>query len=213
MAKTKKGDFIELDFTGYSDGKIFDSNIKEDLQKISKDPKPRDLLIIIGEQIVVQGLDNALEDKEVGKEYKISLKPKEAFGERRQELIKTIPLKAFSKHNVDPRPGVTLFLDNYLVKIIAVSGARVTADFNNPLAGRNIEYKFKIRKIIEDEKEKVDAFFKIFFKSSQSYKIEEKTVFLESDIGENPFLDFLREKFQALINKELKYAPKVENKK
>jgi len=49
---------------------------------------------------------------------------------------------------------MSLAMDNSLARVIAVSGARVTTDFNHPLAGRNIYYKFKIVRKITDEKEK-----------------------------------------------------------
>ena len=32
----KKGDFIELKYTGFVDGKIFDSNISENLKQLNK---------------------------------------------------------------------------------------------------------------------------------------------------------------------------------
>jgi FKBP-type peptidyl-prolyl cis-trans isomerase 2 len=50
----------------------------------------------------------------------------------------------FREKNVDPRPGMVFALDNSLAKILAVSGARVMTDFNNPLSGKHVKYKFNI---------------------------------------------------------------------
>ena len=35
-------------------------------------------------------------------------------------------------------------LDNTIARVLSVSGGRVTMDFNNPLAGKEIDYKYKI---------------------------------------------------------------------
>ena len=39
METAKKGDFVEIEFTGFTEGKPFDSNIAEDLKKISPEAK------------------------------------------------------------------------------------------------------------------------------------------------------------------------------
>jgi FKBP-type peptidyl-prolyl cis-trans isomerase 2 len=145
---TKRNDFVEIKYTGYANEGIFDSNIEEDLKKLkSKDP-PKKTVVSIGHAMLVKGLDKALEGKVVGKEYEISLSAEESFGQRRRELIRTIPMAAFAAQKVNPQPGMMLALDNQIVKIIVVSGARVTADFNNPLSGKAIKYKFKIIRIV-----------------------------------------------------------------
>ena len=93
MELTKKNDFVELLYTGYSQGNVFDSNIEEDLKKIDPKGKVKKTIVVIGQGMVVPGLDKALEGKEIGKEYEIKLSAKEGFGERDRNLLKTIPLK------------------------------------------------------------------------------------------------------------------------
>src|SRR3989344_6326224 len=111
----KNGEFVEISYTGYSNGEIFDSNIEEDLKKINPDAKPEKTIIIIGEGMVVRGLDKALEDKELNKEYEVSFNHKEGFGPRRQELVRIISLKSFTEQKVNQHPGMVLALDNNLV--------------------------------------------------------------------------------------------------
>ena len=107
--KTKIKDFVEIKFTGYIDGKVFDSNIDEDLKKVSPDSKPDKTIICIGEQMVVPGLDKALEGKEINKEYEINIPYTEGFGKKHRELIKTIPLKIFTAQKINPYPGASFF--------------------------------------------------------------------------------------------------------
>jgi len=203
----KKKDFIEIEFTGKADGNIFDTNIKEQAKKINMNIEATPTVIIVGEGMLIKGFDKALEGKEIGKKYKISLSPKESFGERKREMIKTIPLSAFTEKQVNPQRGMTLLLDNQLVKIIAVSGGRVITDFNNPLSGKNIEYEFKIKRKITDEKEKISSLSKYFFKQELDFEVKDKILF-KVDKKIAPFLDSFSDKFKKLVGKEIKVEEK-----
>ncbi|MBS3071496.1 FKBP-type peptidyl-prolyl cis-trans isomerase [Candidatus Pacearchaeota archaeon] len=207
----KKKDFIELEFTGYTNGNIFDSNRKEDLAKISPKTEPKKMILAVGEGMVVSGLDKGLEGKEIGKEYEIEVKPKEGFGERRRDFLKTIPMKVFTEKNVTPRAGMLLALDNTVVKIITVSGARVITDFNNPLSGKTLKYNFKIIKKVNDEKIKADALFEVAFRFIPEYEIKDTLVVKGPKILEQIVKSFSM-KFKDLIGKELSFEEKEEEK-
>ncbi len=209
MEKANKNEFIEIKYTGYSNGEIFDSNIEEDLQKISKE-KPKETIIVVGQRMVVQGLDNALNGKEIGKEYRIKLSSKEGFGERRRELIKIIPLKSFTDKNIKPYIGMMLTLDDLLVKILAISGARVTADFNNPLSSKDIEYKFVIVRKVTNEAEKIKFLFSIFFGFVPEFEVKE-AVIVKGQPELEEMVKTFGSKFKELIGKDLVYEFK-ENK-
>ena len=199
----RKGDFIEIKFTGYVEGKPFDSNITEDLKHLNEKATPEKTIVIIGEQMVVRGLDKAFENKELNKEYRIKLTPQEGFGQRRREFVKTIPLKVFSQQRVHPRPGVTLLLDNQLARIITVSGARVITDFNNPLAGKELEYKFTIMRIVTDKKEKAEAACKLIFQFVPEIEITENTITIKGPEILEQFINHNQAKFKELLGTEV----------
>lgn len=174
-SKITKGDFIEIEFTGkVKDGTVFDTNKKEvaEKEKLGNPIKP--LIVCIGFGMVVAGFDKALEDKEIGKPYTINLSPQESFGERQSSLVKTMPMKLFHQQNINPQPGMSFMMDNYLVRISAVSGGRVIADFNNPLAGKNVIYDFTIKRKLENNEEKVKALMNFFFNQEFPFSIEKK---------------------------------------
>jgi FKBP-type peptidyl-prolyl cis-trans isomerase 2 len=158
----KKGEFVEIEFTGFSEeGKVFDTNIEEVAKKNSMyneedKEKFKPLKICIGEGMLVKGFDKALEGKETEKEYKISLEPNEAFGIRNKDMIKTVSINSFKQQGFMPVAGMVVSLDNMLARIAAVSGGRVIIDFNNPLSGKKVNYEFKILKKINDDKEKIE---------------------------------------------------------
>lgn len=197
-----KNDFIEIKYTGYANGEIFDSNIEEDMKKLSPNVNPHKTIIAVGQEMVVKGLDNFLVENEIGKEYSLALKPNEAFGERKRELIKTIPLNVFREKNFNPAPGMVITLDNLMAKIIAVSGGRVIVDFNNPLAGKEITYTFTIIRKVSDEKEKAETLFEVFFKFIPQFEIKDKII-IKGSKGLEVFVNAYNEKFKELIGKEI----------
>ncbi len=203
METANKNDFVEIKYTGYANENVFDSNIEEDLKKIHPDAKPYRTIIIVGQRMFIDAFDRTIEGKEIGKEYEIKIGVEEGFGERKSNLVKTVPLSVFRERNTDPRPGMVLSLDNVIAKIVSVSGARVLVDFNNPLAGKEITYKFIIVRKITEEKERVDAFFDGLFKFIPKYEIEENKVKIKGDKELEIFVNSFKDRFKELIGKEL----------
>lgn len=207
----QKKDFIEMSYTGYANGEVFDSNKEEDLKKLNPKAKLHKTVFVVGEGMIVGGLDRALEGKEIGKGYEITLSAKDAFGERKKELLKTLPMSAFREKNFTPAPGMVVTLDNIMAKIIVVSGGRVIIDLNNPLAGKEIRYQFVIVRKVTDEKEKIEALFEVFFKFVPEYTFGEKII-VKGVKQLEMFVQAYQEKFKELIGKELIFEEKKNEK-
>ena len=201
----KKNDFIELEFIGKElDGKVFDTNIPEEAKKIGMEMRDKPFVICVGQEMVVKGLDKSLEGKEINKKYETTLTPKEAFGERKRELVKLVPLNAFTEKNVTPKAGMTLALDNNLVRIASVSGGRVLVDFNNPLSGKEIIYEFKIKSKIDKLEEKINSLLDYFIRQRIPFTLEKgKAIFkLENPVFE-PAIKIINDKFKDILKIEL----------
>ncbi|MCA9485266.1 MAG: FKBP-type peptidyl-prolyl cis-trans isomerase [Nanoarchaeota archaeon] len=213
MTEAKKGKFYELKYTGYAQGDIFDSNIPEDLKVLDPEgkTKPQKTIIVLGEKMLVPGLDAQLEGKEIGKEYNLEIKMKDGFGPRDRNMLRTIPLKAFTEQKVNPQPGMMFTIDNAMVKIIAVSGARVTADFNNPLSGKDLEYKITITREVTDDKEKSETLLMLFFRFAPEFEIKEKKCVVKGPEVLKQMLDVYKDKFREMSGLELDF--KLEKKK
>ena len=126
--------------------------------------------------------------------------------------MKTIPLKVFTEQKIDPKPGATLFMDNMLVRVITISGARVVTDFNNPLAGKDIDYEFTILRKVDDEKEKCEAFFKFFLRLEKpNLEIQDKKVILTGPKPLEYLVTNFKDKFKEIFGKDLEF--KEEEKK
>ena len=152
--KTKIKDFIELHYTGYTNDKPFDTT-DESIAKENKIDRPNakyePQIICIGQNWVLPGLDKSLTNRELNKEYETILEPQNAFGKKDAKLIQIIPTSTLTKQKIRPFPGLQIYAGNLSGTIRTVTGGRTTVDFNHPLAGKTLTYKFKITKIIEDK--------------------------------------------------------------
>ena len=199
----KKNDFVELEFTGrVKEGEIFDTTREADAKKIGLKIEDHPFIICVGHEMVIDGLDKALEGKEILEQYSIELKPKDAFKERKKELVRLIPLRLFTEKKVSPRAGMTLALDNMLVRIASVSGGRVLVDFNNPLSGKIVVYEFTIKRKIDDINEKVMAITDYFIRKDIKFEIKDEKIILDIEKNFTPIIEILNSKFKPIINLE-----------
>jgi len=202
--KLEKNDFIELEFIGRikDTNEVFDTNIEEEAKKLNLDFKSRPLIVCLGQNMTLPAIDDFLIGKPIG-DYKLELKADKAFGLRRRELLKTMPVSVFSKQNINPQAGMVFSFDNMLGKITAVSGGRVIVDFNNPMAGKDVIYELKVKRKVDDEKEKVKALMFVFFGKELKYEIKERKLIIEADKGMDKFILLFSGKFKEILNLDL----------
>jgi FKBP-type peptidyl-prolyl cis-trans isomerase 2 len=159
MVEIKKGDFIEIDYTGkFSDGKVFDTSVEETGKKegINK-PKFDPLVVCVGNGQVIKGLDKKLEGTEVGKDYTFEIDTEEAYGKKDPKLVRVISKNIFTKQKMNPYPGMQINAENMAGIVRSVSGGRIFVDFNHPLAGKDLIFEVNVRKLLTELKEKVEA--------------------------------------------------------
>lgn len=138
----KKGDKVTVEYTGtLENGEVFDSS--------EKHGKP--LEFELGSGQVIKGFDDALMGMKEGEEKKISLKPEEAYGEPKAELVKQVPRDQLPKEQ-EPKEGMVLLLSlpdgkQVPAKIAKVGENEVSIDLNHPLAGKTLNFTLKLVKI------------------------------------------------------------------
>jgi FKBP-type peptidyl-prolyl cis-trans isomerase 2 len=213
--KVSKKDFVEIEFVGknLSNGEIFDTNIKEEAKKINLEINPKPLIVCAGQGMLVKGFDESLENQEIGQIYTIKLSPDKAFGKRNSQMVRLIPMKMFAEQKIYPQPGMTFALDNNLVKIVSVSGGRVMVDFNNPLAGKDVEFTYTIKRKVADAKEKINAIQTFFFGREFEFTIDsEKNKIIFSELKLMPVLNAFKDKFKDLLGMDVEILAKPEKK-
>jgi FKBP-type peptidyl-prolyl cis-trans isomerase 2 len=192
----EKGDFIELDFTGYVENtkEVFDTTIKEDAKKAGiYDEKTiyEPIVVKVGSNQLLKGLEEFLIGKNIGS-YEVVLEPENAFGKRDAKLLKLFSKTNFTKNKIEPIPGLRVNIDGILGTIVSVSANRVMVDLNHPLAGKRIKYKIIIRRILEKDEEKISAIIKQITGKELEFSIEGKKarIKIDKDISElKPFIN------------------------
>ncbi len=212
-SKLQKNDFIEIEFTGKTtDGEVFDSNIKEVAKKINPDIDAKPFVFSLGQGMFLKGVDDFLMGKETNKEYKIELKPEDAFGKRDPKLVQLMPIKVFAEQKVNPVAGAMFNFDGKIAKILSVSGGRVMVDFNNPLSGKDVVYDVKVLKKLEDLNEKIKAFNEFLFKQDLKFEIKDKKITMQVDKQLTQFIVMFKDKFKELFDLNLE-VKEIENSK
>ena len=147
--KIKKGDKVKVEYTGkFSDGKVFDT---------SEGRAP--LCFEVGAGMVVPGFDKAVDGMKLEEEKTFTLKPEEAYGPVRAEMVQEIPRDKLPK---EPEPKEDMMLvmkapDGRQIpaRIAKVEADKVSVDLNHPLAGKELTFIVKVVGINEPE-EKAD---------------------------------------------------------
>ena len=165
MAIVKKHDFVEIEYTGRlkEGNEIFDTtheNIAKENGMFDKNHDYSPIIVCIGENNILKSLEDRMIGKETQKDYKFEIKSNEAFGPKDSKLIQLIPVNKFRQQNIKPIPGLKLNIDGVFGIVRTVSGGRSLVDFNHPLAGKDVIYDIKIKKVLEDGKEKLSALLK-----------------------------------------------------
>lgn len=118
------------------------------------------LVYLHGAAGIIPGLENELTGKAAGAEFNVTIKPEEAYGERVEEMIQTVPLAQF------PEPdkleiGTQLTGQNEMGQFMAVVTAIDTAagsftiDANHPLAGMTLHFEGKVESVREATEEEL----------------------------------------------------------
>jgi FKBP-type peptidyl-prolyl cis-trans isomerase 2 len=164
MAVISKKDFVEIEYTG----RLKEENIVFDTtdEKVAKENNLQGgeygpVVICVGENQVLKGIDKNLEGKEIGKEYSLKIPPEDAFGTKDAKLIQLIPTNKFKQQNIQPMPGMQLNIDGIMGTVKTVSGGRTLVDFNHPLSGREMSYTVKVNKKITDDNEKLAGYLRL----------------------------------------------------
>jgi len=140
---------VSIDYTlKNDDGEVMDS---------SESTGP--LAYLHGHHNIIPGLEKALDDKSVGDTFTVSIEPAEAYGERDEGAIQTVPRSMFQgvdeiepgmRFQAQTQGGVTV------VTVKEVNGDEITLDANHELAGETLHFDVEVKDVraaSDEEKE------------------------------------------------------------
>lgn len=134
----KNGATVRVHYTGtLDDGTEFDS---------SRDREP--LEFTLGEGMLIPGFEKAvLGMSKVGDAVKVVIPAEEAYGERLEELVISVPRDQVPPH-IEPEVGLMLQLmtdgGEMEVAVTEVTEEAVTLDANHPLAGETLTFDIEL---------------------------------------------------------------------
>lgn len=110
-----------------------------------------------GSPEIIEGIQRAVSDRNVGDCLEVTIPPELAYGEHREELVRTVPRSLFE--GVENLQTGMKFQTNtgdeaQVVQVVAIDGNLVKVDANHPLAGFTLYFDLEIvgkREATEDE--------------------------------------------------------------
>ena len=210
--KLKKGDFIEIDYVGKirEEDKIFDltdEKLARENKIYNEDHKYKSVIICLGYNDIIPGLDEELINKELGK-YKIEIKSEKTFGKKTYELIKLVPNSVFNNENIKPFPGLQVNIEGLIGIIRSVSGGRSLVDFNHPLSGKDLVYDVDIKRIVVDLNEKLSSLLELKLGKEIKFEIIGSKLEIKFDLDKK-----LQEQLTQEIKSKVNEIKEVEFKK
>jgi FKBP-type peptidyl-prolyl cis-trans isomerase 2 len=97
---------------------------------------------------MIKGFDEAVRDMEVGQTVNIHLDPKDAYGERRTDMVQTLPIKALpGSESLSIGDRVTLRAANGMpvpAKVTDKDASMITFDLNHEMAGKALNFEIEL---------------------------------------------------------------------
>lgn len=143
--KVKNNDWVSVKYEGsFSDGQVFDKNDE-------KNP----LYFQVGVGQVIPGFEKAVLDMSKDDEKTITIKAKEAYGEK-NTLVTEIPKEAFAGQELEKIPlnselQIMSNMGPLVIEVKEVSKDKVKAIINHPMSGKDLTFKIKLLKILNEK--------------------------------------------------------------
>ncbi|HEV8594255.1 MAG TPA: FKBP-type peptidyl-prolyl cis-trans isomerase [Thermoplasmata archaeon] len=178
-ANLEKGDIAYLDYdlwvVGPGEAKTLHETTHEDVAKAADKYDEKKsyaaIPVAVGHERLPKGLDEAILGLAVGETKEVVIPPGKGAGERDPKLVRLYPIREFHKKEIDPAPGLEVHLDGRHGTVMAVTAGRVRVDFNNPLAGRTLQYKVTITKRAETPEERIRGVLEMDYGLGDQFKI------------------------------------------
>lgn len=141
MSVAKQGDVVHVHYTGkLVSGEVFDS---------SEGREP--LAFTVGGGEVIAGFEVAVTGMQVGESKDVVIPANEAYGERREELMQTIP-RELMQLGAEPQVGMQVEMhrqDGTVIPLLItnIDETSITVDANHPLAGEELHFNIQLAAI------------------------------------------------------------------
>jgi FKBP-type peptidyl-prolyl cis-trans isomerase SlyD len=125
-------------------------------EPIEKSREP--MAVLIGYGSIIPGLEQALEGREAGESFEVTVAPEQAYGVRREGLVQRVPRKHFGKTRLVPGMQVLMpTRDGQRAMTVRKIGMSVVdVDLNHPLAGKTLNFAVEVVDVREATPEEIN---------------------------------------------------------
>lgn len=117
------------------------------------------LAALVGAGGIIPGLEAALIGRQAGDRFQVEVGPKEAYGERHEQLVQRVPRKRFSGAG-RLEPGVQIMVETSqgrrLATVARVGLSVVDLDLNHPMAGKTLSFDIEVVDVREASTEEIE---------------------------------------------------------
>lgn len=133
-----------------------DQGAEVDSSRVRGEP----LSILIGHGNIIPGLEKALQGRDEGEHFAVTVPPQEAYGERQDNLSQRVPKKYFQQAE-RLKPGMTTMLQlrdggQRIVTVMKVGMTTIDVDLNHPLAGTALSFDVEITAVRDATAEELE---------------------------------------------------------
>jgi len=150
MRKVQVGDVVSIHCIGrLASGEVFEDTTQGE-----------PFVFEVGSPEIIPGLSEAVLGMVEGEEREVVIPKEKAFGERDENLIRSIPREVLNL-DVEPIPGMMLNLIvdtpqgemTFPAIVMEVTEDEIVLDLNPPLAGEDLYFSIKLIKILNEPEE------------------------------------------------------------
>ena len=132
--------------------RLSDSDGKELESSHGGDP----MLYLHGHNNIIAGLEKAMENREAGDVFSVTVEPADAYGERQENAIQRVPLKHLhgdkkSLQRLKAGDVTSINTEHGARQVVVIKAGKfnVDVDTNHPLAGKALTFDIEIQSIRE----------------------------------------------------------------
>jgi FKBP-type peptidyl-prolyl cis-trans isomerase 2 len=185
-----KGDVVHIEYEMWVDEnppRLHDTN-REEVAKANKqhdeERKYRPVAHIVGGEDFYQPIEDAIEKAKLGEEVEVTVQPgkeeKISTGERDGKLVELMPLRnvlglpQYREKGLYPEVGDRVVINQRAGQIVSIAAGRVRVDFNPPLAGRIVRFRFRITDVAEKPEDKARGMIEREYAYQDDFKVRVK---------------------------------------
>ncbi len=110
---------------------------------------------------VVPGLEDALEGKQKGDKFQVTIEPADGYGERNEEMVQQVSKSGFQgEGDEELTPGMQVQIETNngpsIAMVTKIEGEDVTLDLNHPLAGVTLNFDIEVVEVRASTEEEIE---------------------------------------------------------